>query len=182
MIYHLSDLVGAVRCSKVLETITERAHRVRQDLKSLHAQIADAVVLLRSVVVVWEQSSSSSSEMTAAAAAQAELHAGLAAMRAAVDAGMARVEASYRSLGDAVDRLREMRLQLDDVDGRQAKAMRRGQNDDDDDNLHGFKARAVEESRREIQHALDDLIRTHDLQSISIGEAQVRLRSMHLLL
>jgi hypothetical protein len=178
MIYHLSDLVGAVRCSKVLETITERAHRVRQDLKSLHAQIADAVVLLRSVVVVWEQSSSSSSEMTAAAAAQAELHAGLAA----VDAGMARVEASYRSLGDAVDRLREMWLQLDDVDGRQAKAMRRGQNDDDDDNLHGFKARAVEESRREIQHALDDLIRTHDLQSISIGEAQVRLRSMHLLL
>jgi hypothetical protein len=66
------------------------------------------------------------------------------------------------------------------VDERQAKAMRRGQNDDD--NLHGFKARAVEESRREIQHALDDLIRTHDLQSISLGEAQVRLRSMHLLL
>ncbi|CAL5061137.1 unnamed protein product [Urochloa decumbens] len=176
-----------------LETIEERSDRLLQEsehiqgsLSSIAAQ-TDGLAAASSAAAaqigdVLGHSRHISKQSKSMAAAQAELMAGQAAMRGAVEAGVARAEESYRALGDGMDRLREGAAGVESgvravgdavasrMDGLQRAAdeigsvagrslenqMRllhgqaeaaRGLSD-----LHGFQARALEESRETIQN------------------------------
>ncbi|RLM84380.1 hypothetical protein C2845_PM04G33840 [Panicum miliaceum] len=175
-----------------LQTIEERSDHLLQESENIRGSLlsvaaqtehlaAASTAVGAQIDQVLDHSRTISEQSKEIAAAQAELRAGQAAMRGAVDAGMARVEESYKTLGDGMDRLRDdaagvergvravgdamssrmdgLQRTADDIgsvagrslenqmqllDG-QAKAMR------ELNELHGFQARAVEESRETIQ-------------------------------
>ncbi|XP_062188990.1 protein GAMETE EXPRESSED 1-like isoform X2 [Phragmites australis] len=80
-----------------LSSITAQTDHLTAASKAVRAQIGDVLECSRAI-------SEQSKEI---AGAQAELKAGQAEMRGAVEAGMARVVESYRSLGSGMDKLRE---------------------------------------------------------------------------
>jgi chromosome segregation ATPase len=175
-----------------LETIEERSDHLLQESENIRGSLLSVAAQTEHLATastavgaqidqVLDHSRTISEQSKEIAAAQAELRAGQAAMRDAVDAGMARVEESYKTLGDGMDRLRDdaagvergiravgdamssrmdgLQRTADDIGsvaGRslenqmqllegQAKAMR------ELNELHGFQARALEESRETIQ-------------------------------
>ncbi|KAG2647393.1 hypothetical protein PVAP13_2KG572200 [Panicum virgatum] len=199
-----------------LETIEERSHRLLQESESIRGELSSVAAQTKHLTAasaavgaqmgqVLDHSRAISEQSKEIAAAQAELRAGQAAMRGAVDAGMARVEESYKTLGDGMDRLRDdaaavergvravgdavasrmdgLQRAADDIgsaagrslenqmrllDG-QAKAMR------ELNDLHGFQARALEESRETIQR----LAHFGQKQQEELLARQEEIRSAH---
>jgi len=199
-----------------LETIEERSHRLLQESESIRGSLSSVAAQTEHLAAastavgaqmdqVLGHSRAIAEQSKEIAAAQAELRAGQAAMRGAVDAGMARVEESYKTLGDGMDRLRDdaaavergvravgdavasrmdgLQRAADDIgsaagrslenqmrllDG-QAKAMR------ELNDLHGFQARALEESRETIQR----LAHFGQKQQEELLARQEEIRSAH---
>ncbi|CAN6226488.1 unnamed protein product [Urochloa humidicola] len=101
-----------------LETIEERSDHLLQESEQIHTSLStiatqtDGLAAASSAAAaqisdVLGHSRAVSEQSKEIAAAQEGLMAGQAAMRGAVDAGMAKVEESYRTLGDGMERLRE---------------------------------------------------------------------------
>ncbi|KAK3125956.1 hypothetical protein QOZ80_7BG0611910 [Eleusine coracana subsp. coracana] len=101
-----------------LEEIEERSERLLQESENIHDSLSSIAAQTDNLTAaskaigdqmgdVMEQSKAISEQSKEIARAQEELKAGQEGMRDAVDAGMAMVEESYRSLGDGMDRLKE---------------------------------------------------------------------------
>ncbi|GJN10755.1 hypothetical protein PR202_ga28877 [Eleusine coracana subsp. coracana] len=101
-----------------LEVIEERSERLLQESENIHDSLSSIAAQTDNLTAaskaigdqmghVMEQSKAISEQSKEIARAQEELKAGQEGMRDAVDAGMAMVEESYRSLGDGMDRLKE---------------------------------------------------------------------------
>lgn len=175
-----------------LETIEESSDRLLQESENIHSSLSSIAAqtdLLTAASIaagaqindVLNHSRAISEQSKEIAAAQAELRDGQAAMRGAVDAGTARVEESYRTLGDGMERLREdaagvemgvralgdaMASRMDglqraadeigSVAGRSLESQTQLLDVQEKamrglNELHGFQTRALEESRETIQ-------------------------------
>ncbi|TKW36372.1 hypothetical protein SEVIR_2G436300v4 [Setaria viridis] len=175
-----------------LETIEERSDHLLQESQNIHRSLSSIAVQTDHLTAasiaagaqindVLDHSRAISEQSKEIAAAQAELRAGQAAMRGAMDAGMARVEESYRTLGDGMERLREdaagvergVRIlgdamasmmdglqraadEIGSVTGRSLESQmqlldRQAKAMRGLNELHGFQAEALEENRETIQ-------------------------------
>ncbi|KAL6657397.1 hypothetical protein ACP70R_005177 [Stipagrostis hirtigluma subsp. patula] len=175
-----------------LETIEERSDHLMQESEGLRRSLSSIAAQTDHLAAaskdagarigdVLERSAAISEQARDIASAQAALRIGQAEMRDAVAAGMARVQESYRSIGDGMDKLREgtvgVEKEVRAVGDAMATRMDGLQRTADDigavagrslenqmelldgqakamrglNDLHSFQAQALEESRDTIQ-------------------------------